>query len=131
MFYALKDICEKNSNANINFEYISDVSTGTRYQEEFEMKMYFMITELLNNIMKHSHGSEAKLTLLEKGKELTVIVADNGRGFDMNDLRTIEGFGLHQIRARINRLNGQLIIKSNQKKGTTITITTPVKHKKT
>lgn len=130
LFYALKDICEKNSNANINFEYISDVSTATRYQEEFEMKMYFMITELLNNIMKHSHAKEATLTLIENETELTVIVADNGRGFEMNDLRTIEGFGLHQIRARISRLNGQLMIKSNQKKGTAITIITPIKYKK-
>jgi glucose-6-phosphate-specific signal transduction histidine kinase len=40
------------------FEYQSEVTTSTRYQEEFEMKMYFMITELLNNIMKHSYTNQ-------------------------------------------------------------------------
>jgi signal transduction histidine kinase len=130
LFYALKDLCEQNSNATVHFEYVSDVSIKTRYHEEFEMKMYFMITELLNNIMKHSKATQATLTLIEEEKELKIIVADNGRGFDMSDLRTIEGFGLHQIRARINRLNGQLMIKSNQKKGTAITIITPIKYKK-
>lgn len=127
LFYALKDVCEKNSNATIHFEYVSVVSTKTRYQEEFEMKMYFMITELLNNIVKHSQASQATLSLLEDENELKIIVADNGRGFNMSDLRTIEGFGLHQIRARIKRLDGQLIIKSNQKNGTSITIITPIK----
>jgi glucose-6-phosphate-specific signal transduction histidine kinase len=38
-----------------------EVTTSTRYQEEFEMKMYFMITELLNNIMKHSYANQALL----------------------------------------------------------------------
>jgi signal transduction histidine kinase len=43
-------------------------------------------------------------------------VADNGNGFKTNDETAIEGFGLHQIRA-ISRLNGQVIVKSSQKKG--------------
>jgi signal transduction histidine kinase len=43
-------------------------------------------------------------------------VADNGNGFKTNDETAIEGFGLHQIR-RISRLNGQVIVKSSQKKG--------------
>jgi signal transduction histidine kinase len=48
------------------------------------MKMYFMITELLN-IMKHSEASKAKLTLIENDNQLTVTVADNGNGFKTND----------------------------------------------
>jgi len=130
LFYALKDLCEKSSNATISFDYQSDVIASARYHDEFEMKMYFIITELLNNIMKHSKASRAKLTLIEVSKELIISVEDNGIGFNMSNLNTIEGFGLHQIRARINRLNGQIIIKSSPKNGTTITISTPIKYKK-
>lgn len=131
LFYALKDLCEKNSNVTVHFHYESEVSTTTRYQEEFEMKMYFMITELLNNIMKHSEANHAKLTLTENEDRLIVCVADNGNGFDTTNQTVVEGFGLHQIRARMNRLNGQLTIKSNPKKGTTITMITPVRYKTT
>lgn len=130
LFYALQDLCEKNSNANIHFKYVNAIAIKTRYQEEYEMKMYFMITELLNNIMKHSEASRAKLTLIENENQLTISVADNGTGFNTNDALVIEGFGLHQIRARINRLNGQLLIKSSLKKGTTITMITPIRYKK-
>ena len=130
LFYALKDLCEKSSNATISFDYQSDVIASARYHDEFEMKMYFIITELLNNIMKHSKASRAKLTLTEVSKELIISVEDNGIGFNMSNLNTIEGFGLHQIRARINRLNGQIIIKSSPRNGTTITISTPIKYKK-
>lgn len=131
LFYALQDLCEKNSNTKIHFTYVSDVAIKTRYQEEYEMKMYFMITELLNNIMKHSEANQAILTLIENENQLTISVADNGTGFNTNDTIVIEGFGLHQIRARINRLNGQLLIKSSLKKGTTITMITPIRHIKT
>jgi signal transduction histidine kinase len=65
--------------------------------------------------MKHSEASKAKLTL-KNDNQLTVTVADNGNGFKTNDETAIEGFGLHQIR-RISRLNGQVIVKSSQKKG--------------
>jgi glucose-6-phosphate-specific signal transduction histidine kinase len=116
-FYALQDLCEKNSNANMHFKYSSDVSTKTRYQDEFEMKMYFMITELLNNIMKHSEASKAKLTLIENDNQLTVTVADNGNGFKTNDETAIEGFGLHQIRAQLVVSTGKLLLNQAQKKG--------------
>jgi signal transduction histidine kinase len=60
--------------------------------------------------------SKAKLTLIENDNQLTVTVADNGNGFKTNDETAIEGFGLHQIRARISRLNGQVIVKSSPKR---------------
>lgn len=131
LFYALNDLCEKNSNTTIHFEYESTVDAATRYQEEFEMKIYFTIAELLNNIMKHSYANSAKLHLDESNGELTVIVTDNGTGFDTKDIRAIEGFGLNRIKARIMRFNGQFIIKSALNKGTTITIITPIRYKKT
>lgn len=131
LFYALNDLCEKNSNTTIHFEYESTVDAATRYQEEFEMKIYFTIAELLNNIMKHSYANSAKLHLDESNGELTVIVTDNGTGFDTKDIRAIEGFGLNRIKARIMQFNGQFIIKSALNKGTTITIITPIRYKKT
>jgi signal transduction histidine kinase len=51
--------------------------------------------------MKHSYANQAKL-IITNATELTIIVTDNGRGFDMNDLSLIEGFGLHQIRQELN-----------------------------
>ncbi|MDD2821871.1 MAG: histidine kinase, partial [Flavobacterium sp.] len=37
LLYALQDLCEKNSNSNILFEYESDIAITKRYSEEFEM----------------------------------------------------------------------------------------------
>jgi glucose-6-phosphate-specific signal transduction histidine kinase len=45
-----------------------------------------MITELFNNIMKHSYANQ--MTYYKQMQQTTIIVTDdNGRGFDMNDLK--------------------------------------------
>ncbi len=129
LFYALQDLCEKMTNSGIKFKYSSKVSTKTRYAEEFEMKMYFIITELLNNIIKHSEATKAKLSLKEVGNELIIRVSDNGKGFDINKYRIIEGFGLYQIKARINNSKGEFTIDSNLNSGTTIRIRISILHK--
>jgi signal transduction histidine kinase len=92
------------------------------------MKMYFMITELLNNIMKHSEASKAKLTLIENDNQLTVTVADNGNGLRRMMKAMIEVLS-HQIRQLVVS-TGKLLLNQAQKKGTTITISTLLNIKK-
>ncbi|MFA9187710.1 ATP-binding protein [Flavobacterium sp. FBOR7N2.3] len=129
LFYALNDLCEMNSNSNIFFEYSSDVSAETRYNEDYEMKMYFIISELLNNIIKHSQASIAKINLKEINSELHILVEDNGVGFEIKQYPTIEGFGLNQIKARINTMEGKFTVISKPKQGTTIKIIAPIEYK--
>jgi signal transduction histidine kinase len=129
LFYALKDLCEKNSNSVLNFDYYSDVDTKSRYNEEFEMKMYFIINELLNNIIKHSEANYAKLIIDKKNDNLLIKIEDNGKGFDNSTYNSIEGFGLNQIQARINNMSGEITIDSTANKGTTISIIAPILYK--
>ncbi|WP_035671168.1 ATP-binding protein [Flavobacterium sp. 83] len=126
LFYALEDLCEKNSNSVIEFKYSSSVSTKTRYNEEFEMKIYFIVSELLNNIIKHSNANSAKVTIQENNNQLQIHVYDNGRGFDHIHFHILEGFGLNQIQARINNLKGGISIDSKQHTGTSIYFVVPI-----
>lgn len=129
LFYALKDLCEMNSNSTILFNYHSNVSDDTRYNEDYETRMYYIISELLNNIMKHSEASKAKLTLKEIKSKLHIQVKDNGKGFEIKQYQTIEGFGLNQIKARINTMDGKIKIISKPGEGTTIEIIAPIEYK--
>lgn len=125
LLYALQDLCEKNSNSLLHFEYSGNVSTFKRFNEEFEMKVYFIVTELLNNILKHSEATEAELTINEKNSQLEITVKDNGKGFKTTKT-TDEGFGLTQIRARIQNMNGTFKVDSKPNHGTTVTLNIPV-----
>ncbi|MDZ4331644.1 MAG: ATP-binding protein [Flavobacterium sp.] len=130
LFYALEDLCEKNSNSVIQFNYSIVVPTKTRYNEDFEMKMYFIIMELLNNIIKHSRATQANLTIQENNKSLQIKIEDNGRGFDSDKFYILEGFGINQIKARINNLKGTITIHSKIDSGTTVAIEVPISYQK-
>ncbi|MBD0724549.1 two-component sensor histidine kinase [Flavobacterium sp. L1I52] len=129
LFYALNDLCEINSNSAIQFDYSSNVTSETRYDEDFEMKIYFIVSELLNNINKHSKAKRAKLTLKQQNNQLHIQVKDNGIGFEINPHKTIDGFGLNQIKARINTMKGKFKIDSVPKEGTTVKISVPIEFK--
>ncbi|RYJ51104.1 tetratricopeptide repeat protein [Flavobacterium petrolei] len=130
LFDALDDLCEKNSNSILHFEYASSINRKTRYDEDFEMKIYFIIMELLNNIIKHSDASQSKLSINENNGLLKIILRDNGKGFDSSRFHVLEGFGLNQIKARINNLKGNIHLNSKVNAGTIITIEVPITYQK-
>jgi two-component system NarL family sensor kinase len=128
LLYALEDLCEKTSNSRIKISFNSSISIKKRYNEDFEMKLYFIIAELLNNIIKHSGATSADVTIKEVENKLFIVVSDNGNGFMNNRLEITEGFGINQIRARINNMKGEFIINSTLNKGTIVNLKIPIVH---
>ncbi len=128
LIYALEDLCEKQSNSAIDFEFSSSIPTTKRYVEKFEMKIYFIVSELCSNIINHSEAKKAKIQIDEKNNELYLIIHDDGIGFQTQKLKDVEGFGLNRIRARIKKYKGSLSITSKGNKGTKIKIAIPLPH---
>lgn len=126
LLYALEDLCEKNSNSAIVFEFSSSITTDKRYTEKFEMKVYFIISELFNNIIKHSKAKKAKLSMIEKNNQLILRIEDDGIGFKTQKPKDLEGFGLNRIRARIKKYKGTISIISKENTGTEIKIQIPL-----
>jgi two-component system NarL family sensor kinase len=127
LIYALEDLCERNSNSLITFEFSSTIPTEKRYVEKFEMKLYFIVSELFNNIIKHSAAKKAYLTLKEKNNHFILTVQDDGKGLQTK-IKDAEGFGLNRIRARIKKFKGSFDIISNLNEGTIIKIKIPLPH---
>jgi len=128
LVYALEDLCEKNSNSELQFEFSSSIDPEMRYNEKIEMKIYFIVAELFNNIIKHSSANKAELSLNEKQNLLIIIIKDNGKGFKTDKLKDVEGFGLNRIRARIKKYKGNISITSKVNEGTSIKIKVPAIH---
>ncbi|PXY40959.1 two-component sensor histidine kinase [Flavobacterium cheongpyeongense] len=126
LLYALDDLCEKYSNSTLHFEYQNTIPIKKRYTEKFETRLYFIISELLNNIIKHSEASRAEVSLIENNNEMIIEITDNGKGFDTNKFNFVEGFGLNQIKARINNLNGKFDVRSKINEGTSVLINVPL-----
>jgi two-component system NarL family sensor kinase len=127
LIYALEDLCERNSNSSITFEFATTIPTEKRYIEKFEMKLYFITSELCNNIIKHSGAKKAEIGLKEKNNHFILRIHDDGKGFKTKKIKD-EGFGLNRIRARIKKFKGSFDITSNPNEGTTIKIKIPLPH---
>lgn len=126
LIYALQDLCEKNSNTIITFDFETNLNSKIRFDEDYEMKLYFIISEMINNVLKHSKASQVNVIINKENENLIVTVSDNGQGFEIAKDKSNEGFGLTQIRARINNLKGKLAITSVKGTGTNVQIQVPI-----
>lgn len=126
LLYALDDLCEKNSNSKIKFEYSNLIESNNRFEETFEIRIYFIISELLNNIIKHSKANQAILETTLENNQLLIKINDNGKGFEDIEINNSNGYGINRIKARINSLRGEFLIQSQKNEGTNITLLIPV-----
>ena len=83
--------------------------------------------EAVSNAVRHGHAThiEISATRVREGIELTV--RDNGTGFDTAWLDEAEGFGLENMRLRLDELGGRLSIDSRPGSGTVLSATAPVR----
>jgi two-component system, NarL family, sensor kinase len=89
-----------------------------RLSQGFELMVYRVGQELLNNALKHSGASMISVELIQAEQHVSMSVNDNGKGFDSGMLAQGSGSGLANIRARITSYEGVFDISSSPGKGT-------------
>jgi signal transduction histidine kinase len=122
---AIREFISKMSsipNLKIDFEI---VGLDERLDNTVETILYRVIQEVVSNIIRHAKANHIGMQLIRHENELTVMIEDNGVGFDVNAIKDKEGLGLKGMITRVEYLNGQVNIDSTLGKGTTITIEVP------
>lgn len=96
-------------------------------QPEAARSVYYLITEALANVKKHSFAKNAWIKLLVCGNRLSIDIKDDGKGFDAKDAELIGEasgkYGLVNMRHRAVSLGGTFAIESAPDKGTRIRVT--------
>lgn len=87
-------------------------------QQAFHLQRFFF--EALANTMRHAQATELSVRLRRAGNGTTILIADNGRGFEVKTKTA--GMGLQNLKERARRLNGRLRILSRSEKGTTVAL---------
>ena len=89
------------------------------------------VRELLVNVIKHADAHKVKVSFRRVNEHIHIDVEDDGKGFDsIKAISTgIEDtkFGLFSIRQRLEQLGGQFEIDSEEKRGSKIMMTAPLK----
>jgi two-component system, NarL family, sensor histidine kinase DevS len=95
-----------------------------RLQPEIETALYRIVQESLTNIVKHARASSVSIVVGRKDGAVTVVVEDDGVGFDPARARA-DGLGLIGMRERVALLGGRLAIESRPGAGTTFVAEVP------
>lgn len=122
---ALTELAEQINAGKLNVELEHKIST--KLNPEAEVNIYRIIQESINNILKHSDASNAKIKLEQVDQNLLLTIKDDGKGFDSNNVAAISGNGLNNICSRVDFMKGKITISSNSKTGTSFTIQLPLK----
>jgi signal transduction histidine kinase len=96
-----------------------------RLSSELETALYRITQEGLTNVVKHAQAKEARVLLAPTGESVLLVIADDGRGFDL-DLPVPRGFGIDGMRERVQLLGGKLAIESSAAGNTSLTVEVPV-----
>ncbi|MGB8648411.1 MAG: ATP-binding protein [Anaerolineae bacterium] len=113
--------------ANASFEL---TGPEQRLDAERELIMFRIVQEALRNIAKHAQASTVSVKLAFEADAVTATIQDDGIGFDAPEAPTAYAraghFGLTGMQERAQLFGGNVYIKSEQGKGTTVLAYVPL-----
>lgn len=114
---ALTDFCRTIDHVNLHF-----FGDEGRIDEKFEVAIFRIAQELVNNAIKHSGADQINVQIIQEKTRVNLVVQDNGAGFDTSILQPEKTTGIRSIRSRVESLGGQLELSSFPGKGTEIQV---------
>lgn len=88
--------------------------------------IFLTTQEAMANVARHARASNVTLTLMRSETSVTLVINDDGRGFDTFDSSLQVGHGLANMQARSEGLDGTFRIRSSPGNGTTVTMRLPL-----
>ena len=98
----------------------------SRSTDEIDTALYRIIQEALNNVAKHAQAENVAILLHGRPDLVSLIVEDDGIGFDIELVGSRQRFGIVGMHERARLLGGSVDIESVSGKGTTVVARIPV-----
>jgi signal transduction histidine kinase len=114
---------EYRSGAHVTVE-MADLPGRDRFPVHMQETLFRIVQESLANIARHARAKNVRYTQTQDEKTLTVVISDDGQGFDTQAVR--KGMGLANIHERARSLDGTAKIESEPGQGTILCIQIPL-----
>ena len=108
----------------INITYKIDNENTNALANIQQLNVYRIIQEHLNNILKHAEAKNVNINIQYENNEATLLIRDDGQGFDVTVRR--KGIGFNNIQSRAELLNGKMNVISKPGKGCLLVVNFPV-----
>jgi two-component system sensor histidine kinase DegS len=99
------------------------------FNNMINLMLFRIVQESFNNIIKHAEATEVLIILSVNDETIHLEISDDGKGFDFQStLNSRKGFGLYNMRERVELLNGIFSIITSEETGTKIIVEIPNNH---
>ena len=115
----LKELGEK-SELKVSFKYQVD-----QLPKKIEEHIFRIVQELISNALRHAQALCLDVYLYQTETELQLKVADNGRGFQLDDVDELS-YGLRNIKERVEDMAGSIQLLTAPKQGLAVDIRIPL-----
>ncbi|MGV3773511.1 MAG: PAS domain-containing sensor histidine kinase [Verrucomicrobiales bacterium] len=99
--------------------------------DNFRIVLFQAVRELLVNIVKHARATHVQVLMRRDADAIRIIIEDDGIGFDPATIHShgdpTRGFGLFNVRERVEYLGGKVKVRSENGHGTRVTLIAPLK----
>ncbi|MBI5652438.1 MAG: sensor histidine kinase [Chloroflexi bacterium] len=96
-----------------------------RLPDEMEIALYRIAQEALTNVARHARAQSAQVLLTQRAGSLSVLIWDNGIGFEPGAASLKNRMGLVGMRERAEMLGGRFTVESQIGTGTTVRVEVP------
>lgn len=94
--------------------------------DDIALCLYRIVQEGLQNVIKHSGSTTAKVDLMSNENEFFLVVSDQGCGFDATAAADESSLGLVSMHERVRLVRGQISVESRNGEGTRIKVQVPL-----
>ncbi len=125
---------EVSSHCDFAIDYQYTCSPGLqRLPSQTEVTLYRIAQEAIGNVVRHARAKRASAVLFQRQEAVTLLVEDNGRGFDLESKQKngASCVGLTGMKERAALLGGPCAVESVPGQGTTIRVTIPLGESRT
>ncbi len=106
---------------NFSFNIDHSLSKNIEFTSVKGMNIYRIIQEALNNAIKYAKASSINIEIKKRGNTIKFSVNDNGIGFDLDSIESVNG--LNNMKKRAQDINASIDIESVLGKGTSVKLT--------
>lgn len=114
-----------NASGSLKLEFQS-FEIKDKIDDDQKVAMYRVIQELVSNIIKYANATQINISITDLGDELSLMIEDDGDGFDIDKFQNGKGNGWKNIHSRIDLMHGTIDFDTIEgRKNSTVSIEIP------
>jgi signal transduction histidine kinase len=126
---SIQDLVENiKATRKLKVQFYYEGSVDSLLDEKRKLMLFRIIQEQVNNVLKHAaaHNLVIELIADAEGNSIDLTISDDGKGFELEKVRSKKGVGLSNISSRVQLFNGSVHIVTAAGEGCKLKINVPI-----